>query len=226
MAQSENLELIKLFEGLRVADVRDGMDWIGYHHYGSVASNFLPLFRTSVIGIARTARYLPYEGPTPRFTPEEYTEWVPQYYATINNDAWVSDIQPGDFMCLDVADIDVGLIGSANSLDQKQKGCVGYLLNGGARDTDELILQKIPIWCKFISKNMSQARCRFYEKDTPGGNRRSCDLPRRRRRRGWRRRDNSAAQGGAQCCQMGKKRKYGRQGGPQEDVYHPWHGVR
>ena len=28
---SEDKELLKLFEPLRVADVRDGMDWMGYH---------------------------------------------------------------------------------------------------------------------------------------------------------------------------------------------------
>ena len=167
MNHSENLELIKLYEGLRVADVRDGMDWIGYHHYGSIDSSFRPLFRTTSIGIARTARYLPYEGPTPRFTPEEYSEWVPWYYREVNNDPWVHDLQSGDFMCLDVAGIDVGLIGSNNSLDQKLKGCVGYLLNGASRDTDEIIMQEIPVWCQYISHNMSQARCRYYEKDIP-----------------------------------------------------------
>jgi len=169
MDHKENLELIKLFEGLRVADVRDGMDWVGYHHYGSTDPSIRPLWRTTAIGIARTSRYVPYEGPTPRFTPEEYSEWVPKYYAEINNDPWVNDLQPGDFMCFDVAGSDVGLIGSANSLDQKKKGCVGYLTNGAARDTDEMILQKIPMWTKFISQNMSQARLRWIDKDIPIG---------------------------------------------------------
>ena len=171
MNHTENLELIKLFEGLRVADVRDGMDWMGYHHYGSLDPSYRPLFRppVAIIGIARTARYIPYEGPTPKFTPEQYSEWVPTYYADVNNDRWVGDLQPGDFMCLDVTGVDVGLIGSANSLDHKAKGCVGYITNGAARDTDEMILQKIPMWTKFISQNMSQARSRFIEKDIPIG---------------------------------------------------------
>ena len=167
--QYENLELLQLYKGLRVADVRDGMDWAGYHHYGSVDPSFRPLFRTTSIGIARTARYIPYEGPTPHYAPAEYTKWVAKYYAEVNNDPWVSDLQPGDFMCLDVAGVNVGLIGSANSLDHRKRGCVGYLTNGAARDTDELILQKIPLWCKFISQNMSQARSRFIEKDIPVG---------------------------------------------------------
>jgi len=164
---AENLELIKLFEGLRVADVRDGMDWVGYHHYGSTDPSIRPLWRTTALGIAKTARYVPYEGPTPRFTPEEYSEWVPKYYAEILPDPWSKELQPGDFMCLDVGGVDVGLIGSNNSLDQRKKGCVGYLTNGAARDTDEMILNKIPMWSKFISQNMSQARLRWLENNIP-----------------------------------------------------------
>jgi len=169
MDHTENLELLALFQGLRVADIRDGMDWIGYHHYGSVDPSFRPLFRTSATGIARTARYVPYEGPVPQLSPEEYTGYVRRYYAEVNADLWVADVMPGDFACLDLAGTDVGIIGSANSLDQKRRGCVGWLINGAARDTDEIVIQNLPIWCQYISKNMSQARNRYIEKDVPIG---------------------------------------------------------
>jgi regulator of RNase E activity RraA len=168
MKQEENRELLELFKGLRVADVRDGMDWMGYHHYGSVHHSIRPLFRTSATGIARTARYLPYEGPAPRCIGEEYTEWVNYYYTEVCYDPWNKDIQPGDFICLDVAGIDVGLIGSNNSLDCRKKGAVGFLTNGGGiRDTDEVILQGIPVWSQFVSQPMDQTRIRYLEKDIP-----------------------------------------------------------
>ena len=61
----EEQELLELYAPLRVADVRDGMDWMGYHHYGSMDYKIRPLYRTKAYGIARTARYLPYEGPDP-----------------------------------------------------------------------------------------------------------------------------------------------------------------
>jgi len=168
MNQKENLELLELFRGLRVTDVRDGMDWMGYHFYGTVDKRFRPLFRTSAIGIARTARYLPYEGPVPHCTPDEYTEWVKTYYSEVCYDPWSKDVQEGDFICLDVAGLDVGLIGSNNSLDCKKKGGVGFLMNGGGvRDTDEMIIQKIPVWSQFVSQPMDQARIRYLEKDIP-----------------------------------------------------------
>ncbi|MCL2055613.1 MAG: RraA family protein [Oscillospiraceae bacterium] len=168
--QKENRELISLFEKLRVTDVRDGMDWMGYHHYGSVHHSIRPLFRPrlSTIGIARTTRYVPYEGPVPALPPEEYTKWVKMYYAEICYDPWNADIQPGDFVCIDIAGVDVGLLGSNNTLDCKKKGCVGFVTNGGGiRDTDECVIQGINVWSKFISHGMDQARIRYIDKDIP-----------------------------------------------------------
>lgn len=168
----ENLEIIEMFKRLRVTDVRDGMDWMGYHHYGTVHHSIRPLFRpeTSVIGIARTGRYVPYEGPVPMLVGEEYTEWVKMYYAEICTDKWAEDIQPGDFVCVDICGLDVGLLGSNNTLACVKKGAVGFMTNGGGiRDTDECILQKINVWSKFISQPMDQARIRYIEKDCPIG---------------------------------------------------------
>ena len=172
MSSQENLELLKIFKRLRVTDVRDGMDWMGYHHYGSVHHSYRPLFRpeTSIIGIARTARYIPYEGPVPALSPEEYGEWSDMYYRDICIYPWSSDIQPGDFICIDIAGVDVGLLGSNNTLDFVKKGARGFLVNGGGiRDTDECILEKINVWSRFISQPMDQARIRYADKDIPIG---------------------------------------------------------
>ena len=168
----ENLELIELFKRLRVTDVRDGMDWVGYHHYGTVHHSFRPLFRpeNSVVGIARTARFVPFEGPVPRVTGEEYTKYVKMYYAEISRNPGNADMQEGDFCCYDIADIDVGLMGSNNTLNARKKGVVGFLLNGGGiRDTDECVLEKLNVWSKHISQPMNQARIRFADKDVPVG---------------------------------------------------------
>lgn len=166
--QAENMKLIALFEPCRVTDVRDGMDWLGYHAYGSVHHSIRPLWRTHAVGIARTARYLPYEGPAPLERGAEYTKWASWYYGNVCTDPWSADIQPGDFMCLDICGLDVGLLGSNNTLGGLNRGVRGYLTNGGGiRDTDEVIMQKVPVWSKFISQGMDQARIRYYEKDTP-----------------------------------------------------------
>ena len=145
MAKGERKELLKLFEGLRVADVRDGMDWNMMHGYGSMSYDMRPLFRTRVVGIARTVRYLPYEGPVPKMKPEEYTEWVKWYYGNVCTYPWMEDIQPGDFIVIDQSGVNAGLMGSNNGLYGFRKGARGYVIEGGVRDTDELILQKVPV---------------------------------------------------------------------------------
>lgn len=168
MAEFNREEVLELYSDLRVADVRDGMDWVGMHGYGTVDPSIRPLFRTKVVGIARTARYLPFEGPGPKVTGDEYTEWAKWYYSEVCTDPWAKDIEQGDFVALDVAGVDVGLLGSNNSLAFLEEGARGFLTNGGGiRDTDEVIMQNIPVWSQFVSQGMDQGRIRYYEKDIP-----------------------------------------------------------
>ncbi|WP_277680296.1 RraA family protein, partial [Gracilibacillus dipsosauri] len=168
MSKFNREEILDLYKDLRVTDVRDGMDWIGLHGYGTVDHHIRPLFRTKVVGIARTARYLPFEGPVPNVTGDEYTKWVKWYYSEVCTDEWANDIEEGDFIVMDVAGTDVGILGSNNTLDHLHKGVVGYLTNGGGiRDTDEVIMQRIPVWSRFVSQGMDQTRIRYYEKDVP-----------------------------------------------------------
>ena len=167
MSQTTREQLLELYKDLRVADVRDGMDWNMMHHYGSMSPQIRPLWRTHVVGIARTARYLPYDGAIPHMTPEAYSEWSSWYYGNVCTYPWMADIQPGDFCVIDQSSVDVGLMGSNNSLAGVRDGAVGYVTNGGMRDTDELILQQIPFWSCMISQGMVQGRLRFDAMDVP-----------------------------------------------------------
>jgi 4-hydroxy-4-methyl-2-oxoglutarate aldolase len=167
MSSDERQELLELYQGLRVADVRDGMDWNMMHHYGSMSPDIRPLFRTRAFGIARTARYLPFQGPVPKLTPEEYTEWSGWYYGEVCTYPWMDDVEEGDFIVIDQSGVDVGLMGSSNGLGGVKRGVRGYVSNGSARDTDELILQQVPFWCKFTSQKMDQGRIQFDSKDVP-----------------------------------------------------------
>ncbi len=167
ITQMEREELLGLFADLRVADVRDGMDWCMLHFKGSLAPEIRPLWRTRAVGIARTARYLPYSGPLPRMTPDEYTEWVGWYYNNVCTYPWVEEIQPGDFVVIDQSDANVGLCGSNNTLECVRRGARGLVSNGGVRDTDEVILQKIPFWSRYCSQSMVQARLQYDARNVP-----------------------------------------------------------
>jgi regulator of RNase E activity RraA len=163
----EREELLSLYNDLRVADVRDGMDWNLLHDQGSMSRDIRPLWRTRAVGIARTARYIPYQGTIPRLTPEEYSGWSGWYYGNVCTYPWVEEIQPGDFVVLDQSGVDAGLLGSNNTLDCVQRGVRGFVTNSGVRDTDEIILQKIPFWSKFISHSMVQGRLQYASQGLP-----------------------------------------------------------
>ncbi|MBM4018383.1 MAG: RraA family protein [Planctomycetes bacterium] len=165
--KAEREEILKAYADLRVADVRDGMDTMMLHPIGSMRPEIRPLWRTHACGIARTCRYLPFDGAIPPMTPEEYWKWVGRYYKEVCPYPWMDDVQPGDFCVIDQSGVNAGLMGSNNSLNGFRKGARGYVTSGGVRDTDELILQKIPFWSAMCSQSMVQGRLRFDAKDVP-----------------------------------------------------------
>jgi 4-hydroxy-4-methyl-2-oxoglutarate aldolase len=167
LTKTKRAELLELYSDLRVADVRDGMDWMMRHAYGSMSPDIRPLWRTRVMGFARTARYLPYSGELPKMSPEEYTKWVGWYYGNVCTYPWMQAIEKGDFCVIDQSGINVGLMGSNNAMDGLINGATGYVTNGGVRDTDEIILQQVPFWSRMVSQGMVQGRIQFDAYDIP-----------------------------------------------------------
>jgi len=167
MPADERTQLLELFKDLRVADVRDGLDWNMMHAYGSMSIDIRPLWRARAVGIAKTARYLPFVGPIPHQTPEEYTVWQGWYYNNICTYPWMKELEPGDFIVIDQSSVNVGLCGSNNTLEAFKQGVRGFVTNGGVRDTDEVILQQIPFWSKFCSHGMVQGRVQYDAHNIP-----------------------------------------------------------
>ena len=154
-------EILNAYVNLRVADVRDGMDWMGYGLYGSMSCDMRPLWRTRAVGFARTARYIPFRGPLPREAGDEYTEWQGWYYGNVCVYPWMDEIEKYDFCVIDMSNLCVGLLGSNNTMGGIRSGAVGYAAYGGVRDTDEVILQKIPFWSTKIAQPMVQSRIQY-----------------------------------------------------------------
>ena len=167
MTKATREELLTAYDDLRVADVRDGMDTMLYHPIGSMSPKIRPLFRTRAHGIARTCRYLPFQGIVPHLTPEEYWPWVAEYYRDVNPYPLIGEIEDGDFVVIDQSGVDVGLMGSENTLWYLHQGARGIVSNGGVRDTDEIILQKIPYWSRMCSQSMVQGRLQFDAMNIP-----------------------------------------------------------
>src|SRR3954453_18254422 len=129
-------DIVKLFEGLRVRDVRDGMDWIGMPNKGSVDRSIMPIAEgMKFCGPAFTVRSRVTQKQVPMIKDDEYTEWARNYwYKEVQIQPWDAELTPGDIVVLESPDAGVGEIGSYNSLDKNNKGDATRGSAGGAVD--------------------------------------------------------------------------------------------
>lgn len=153
-AALDDPQILKLYEGLRVADVADGMDIAGLRNVGLVDTRIQALWKDldefdhQIRGIAITARYVPHNrvvrNPMPA---DEFADWEGDWYDKISPEPFVPLIKPGKVIVIDASgNGDTGSIGSYNSLDWFARGAVGIVTTGSVRDTDEIIKQQIPLY--------------------------------------------------------------------------------
>ena len=155
-----NDDILRLYEGLRVADVRDGLDWIGLPHRGTVNRGIRPLFAgAKLLGRAFTVRSRPTDKPFPGVTGDAYTDWARNYwYKEVAIQPWSAELRPGHVVVIEGHDLNVGEVGSNNSLGWHVMGATGVVTSGGVRDSDECIQQGVPIFAKYRSQTMTQGR--------------------------------------------------------------------
>jgi regulator of RNase E activity RraA len=153
-SQEEDRQVLTLFDGLRVADVSDGMDKVGLTNTGLVDPEVRPLWRDTqkythrFIGIAVTARYVPTnKAHAAAMDTEPFDAWVGRWYGQLSPEPFVPLLREGSALVIeDAPRADVGSIGSNNILSWKARGCVGVVTSGSARDTDEIIAQAVPLY--------------------------------------------------------------------------------
>lgn len=164
--EAEDKELLAAFEGLRVADVCDGMDAVGLQNIGLMDPEIRPLWRDTekfshrFIGIAVTARYVPTQrAPAGRMGIENYDKWVGDWYSKKSSEPFVPLLRPGSALVIeDASEADVGSIGSNNIMSWKLRGCVGVVTSATARDTDEIITEKVPLYFRRPGRGIRPGR--------------------------------------------------------------------
>jgi len=159
-------ELLQLFEGLRVADVSDGMDAVGLHNVGLMDPAIHSLwkdvetYRHRFVGIAVTARYVPTNRPPAgKRSVEDFDEWVGEWYTELSPEPFDVLLRPGSALVIDDAGgVDVGSIGSYNILAWKQRGMVGVVTDATARDTDEIETEGVPLYFRGVGRGIRPGR--------------------------------------------------------------------
>ena len=162
----EDNRLLAQFAGLRVADVCDGMDAVGLQNIGLMDAEIRPLWRDTekfshrFIGIAVTARYMPTQRPPAgKMQTEDYDKWVGEWYSKKSSEPFVALLRPGSALVIeDASEADVGSIGSNNIMTWKLRGCVGVVTSATARDTDEIITEKVPLYFRRPGRGIRPGR--------------------------------------------------------------------
>jgi 4-hydroxy-4-methyl-2-oxoglutarate aldolase len=171
------MELVKKYEGLRVTDVVDAMQAIGLQDVGSMDNSIHPLWKDTteklthrVYGVAVTAQFVPTQRPGSQTGTdyEDFRKWHNYWYGNYAQGTFNKLLKPGTVLVIDAHDVtNVGYCGSNNSLDWHNRGMAGIVTNGGCRDTDELILQKIPAYLKYTSHGTRPGRIELSAINTP-----------------------------------------------------------
>jgi 4-hydroxy-4-methyl-2-oxoglutarate aldolase len=152
------MPLVRQYEGLRVTDVLDAMQAIGLQDIGIMDKTIRPLWRDTteklthrICGVAVTYQYLPTNKAQPGKMPyEDFKKWHSHWYQTYAPELFSKVLRPGTIVVIDAQGIeDTGFVGSNNALNWKSKGAAGVVTNGSCRDTDELILERIPVYSKY-----------------------------------------------------------------------------
>jgi len=171
----EDRRVLALFEGLRVADVSDGMDRAGLQNIGLVSAEIRPLWRDTehfthrIVGVAVTARYVPARRPPAgERSDDEFNRWVGTWYRELSPEPFVPLLREGSVLVIDDAvDADVGSIGSNNIMGWSLRGCRGVVTNATARDTDEIIAEKIPLYFRRPGRGIRPGRNRIESVNRP-----------------------------------------------------------
>lgn len=180
LSEAEREEIVQLYEDLRVTDVSDGLDFYGFgHDLNRVAPEIRPLHRDlesfdhRIVGFAHTMRFLPTNRR--RNLPDELgfdpvTEWRDDLYeeeAMFPHDEVNEQIREHDVIVCESHDISAGIFGSMNTLDLVAEGAVGLVTDSGPRDTDEMLIQDIPVYSKTITKTITPGRTIFDDTQIP-----------------------------------------------------------
>ena len=165
-SEADDIAVLALFKGLRVSDVVDGMDAVGLVDTGTMDPEIHPLWRDTTgfthrfVGIALTARYVPTQRPTAGvLATDAYDAWSGDWYEKLSPESFAPLIRPGTALVIeDAPAADVGSIGSYNILEWVRLGAAGVVTNGTARDTDEIITEKVPLYLRRVGRGIRPGR--------------------------------------------------------------------
>ncbi|MDP9383280.1 MAG: RraA family protein [Chloroflexota bacterium] len=164
--EPDPFELRQLYRYLRVVDVCDAMDGIGYFDIGLMSPEVRPLWSGMKFwGVALTIRCVPTNRPMwPLSSTEEIVGAHGIWFREVGHISTEGLVRPGHVIVTDTGGArEVGFWGSANSLAVVADGAVGIVTDGYCRDTAELGLQQTPICARSRGRTIIPGRIQVAE---------------------------------------------------------------
>ncbi len=174
-SQQENETLVKQFQGLRVTDVADGLDVVGLQDVTIMDPAIRPLWRDEqkfahrIYGVAVTLRLVPPQERAPIFPSHEaFSKWEGNWYEQKIPGDFESFLRADTILVVDASRTrEVGFCGSNNALGWIARGMRGIVIDGGCRDSDEVILERIPVYERGGTRGIDPGRIQIESYNQP-----------------------------------------------------------
>jgi 4-hydroxy-4-methyl-2-oxoglutarate aldolase len=165
-SQQENEAIVAKFRGLRVTDVVDALDEIGLQDVTVMDQDIKPLWRDEqkfthrIYGVAVTVRLVPAQERAPIFEKrEDFRKWQSEWSRKYPRAKQAQFLKPDTVLVMDAPRArDVGQCGSENAYNWLLSGMRGIVTEGGCRDTDEVILERIPVYERAATRGTYMGR--------------------------------------------------------------------
>ena len=168
-SKADPSNISSLYKYLRVVDVVDAMDGIGYFNIGLVSPELRPLWSgMQFFGEAATIRCVPSNKPMWKLDTTEdivaaHSRWFEKYPPA----RLPKNLKPGHVIVMDSGGgPEVGFWGSENALGAVVAGAVGIVTDGYCRDTAEVEAQRTPVVSRLRGRTIIPGRIEAIETQT------------------------------------------------------------
>jgi regulator of RNase E activity RraA len=159
-------ELLAGYRMVRLPDVSDALDCLGYADRYIMSSEMRPMWQgIRFAGFAHAVKLLPSPRVVPAMSYENYKSSLGEMMDGCYR--FVGSVVADEVIVVDAGAISAGLFGSDVVMALMQKGAVGMVIDGGCRDAREVELEKAPVFATVRTCAHIIGRLRFGSENEP-----------------------------------------------------------
>lgn len=176
-SQAENEAIVAKYKGLRTTDVFDALQAVGLHKVTVMDHGIKPMWvdgvklSHTVYGVAITLRLVPPQETPPNTefkSNDEMMQWQRTWSKRYMQGGYTAFIAPETVLVIEAPlRADNGFCGSNNALSWKNRGLRGIVTEAGCRDTDEMWIQRIPVYQRESTRFINEGTIAVESYNTP-----------------------------------------------------------